>query len=326
MYKSPKLEAVVVQTPWRGGEAEFADVLLPACTNFERNDISVWSSIDTTNYGIVVYHQKCIEPLYESKNDYEIFTLLAEKLGFKEEYTEGNTEEDWIRRAFDRSSLPDHIGYEDFKRKGYFIVPFPGPYEPEPIFKSFYEKGEGLDTPSGKIEFLAQRLEKNLPGDEERPPVPHHIPSWEGHTSPMADRYPLQLIAPHSRYTFHTQGENVSWIRSIPLHRVHKDGYDYWPIQIHPADAEPRGIQHGDLVKAFNDRGAVILIARVTERVRPGTVLSATAGGYDPMEPGKVGSVDRGGAVNLLIPSRMMSANASGMVTQALVQIEKWEG
>jgi len=329
MYKSPKIEFVVVQTPWRGGETEFADILLPACTNFERDDISEWARFQKgqgTNYRIIVFQQKCIEPLYESKTDYEIFTLLAEKLGFKEEYTEGNTEEDWILKTFLKSSLPNYISYEEFREKGYFVVPFSEDYQPEPAFRAFYNKGEGLETPSGKIEFFSQRIQKYLPEDRERPPIPHFIPSWEGSTSPLVEKYPLQLLVPHARYSFHTQGENVSWIRAIPLHRVHKDNYNYWPIQIHPSDAEPRGIRNGDLVRAYNDRGAVILIARVTERVRPGTLHSVTAGGYDPVEPGKVGSLDRGGAVNLLMPARMMSANAPGQVTQGLVQIEKWEG
>jgi anaerobic selenocysteine-containing dehydrogenase len=250
---------------------------------------------------------------------------LAERLGFKREYTEGNTEEDWIRKTFAKSSLPRYISYEDFKKKGYFIVPLPKEHRPEPTFRSFYEGAEGLETPSGKIEFFSQRLHRHFPEDPERPVVPHHIPSWEGKTSPLAERYPLQLITPHARYSFHTQHENVSWIRSIPLHRVHKEKYDYWPVQMHPCDAASRGIENGDLVKAYNDRGAVVLIARITEKVRPGTVHSVTAGGYDPIEPGEIGSLDRGGAVNLLMPSRLMSSNAPGQVTQCLVQIEKWE-
>ena len=79
-------------------------------------------------------------------------------------------------------------------------------------------------------------------------------------------------------------------------------------------------------MKAYNDRAAVILIARVTQKIRPGVVFSATAGGYDPVEPGKLGSIDRGGAVNLLMPARIMSKNAPGQVTQGLIQIEKYEG
>ena len=76
---------------------------------------------------------------------------------------------------------------------------------------------------------------------------------------------------------------------------------------------------------AYNDRAQVILIAKVTQKIRPGTVFSATAGGYDPVEPGKTGSVDKGGAVNLLMPERIMSKNAPGQVTQALIQIKKYK-
>ncbi|MDH5781812.1 MAG: molybdopterin-dependent oxidoreductase, partial [Dehalococcoidia bacterium] len=332
MYKSPKLEFVLCQTPWMEPESKFADILLPACTLFERNDISEWSAAPNIvwgcNYRIIVYNQKCIEPLYESKPDFEILTLLADKLGFKNEYTEGNTEDDWIRKTYEISSMPQHMSYEKFKEKGYFVVPMPNDYKPKTAFRRFYQTGEGLDTPSGKIEFLSQRLQKYLPDDKERPPVPHYVPSWEGHTtSSLVHKYPLQLMVPHARYTFHTQGDQEgSWIRDIWMHRVLKNGYSYWPIQIHPIDARARGINKGDIVKVYNDRATVLLIARVTEMIRPGTVLARTGGQYDPVEPGNPNSLDKGGAVNLLISSRFMSPNVSAQVNQCLVQVEKWQG
>lgn len=331
MYRSPKLEFVVGQTPWMEPETKFADIVLPACTMFERNDISEWATASysawRTNYRIVVYQHKCIEPLYESKSDLEILTLLADRLGFKEEFTEGNTEEDWIRKAYEISSMPKYMSYEEFKEKGYFVVPFPEDYVAKPAFRSFYQTGEGLDTPSGKIEFLSQKLQANLPDDKERPPVPHHVPSWEGHTtSSLIGKYPLQLIVPHAKFSFHTQGDQEgSWIREIHLHRVLKDGYQYWPIQIHPTDASARGINNGDIVKAYNDRASVLLIAKVTEMIRPGTVHARTAGEYDPVEPGNPHSLDRGGAVNLLVSSRFMSKNVPALVNQCLVEVEKWQ-
>ena len=329
MYKSPKLEFVLVQSPWGQGEAEFGDLLLPACTNFERNDLSEWARVKNnqdTNFRIVVYQQKCIEPWMESKTDYEIFTLLAEKLGFKDEYSEGKTEEDWIRGTFDKTSISEHMGYEEFKKKGYYIVPFPKDYKPKKTLTSFYETGEGLDTPTGKIEFLSERIKKFMPDDQERPPLPRYTHAFEGPHVPLTEKYPLTMISPHAKYSFHTQGENVSWIRWIPLHRVHRDGYNYWPVQIHPEDAEKRGIKQNDLVKAFNDRAEVILIAQITQKIRPGSVLAVTAAIYDPIEPGKVGSVDKGGAVNLLMPKETLSKNVPGQVTQALVEIKKLEG
>jgi molybdopterin guanine dinucleotide-containing S/N-oxide reductase-like protein len=330
LYKSPKIEFFVAQLPWMEPEAKFADILLPACTNFERNDISQWArnqyTKDQTNYTIALYQQKCIEPLYESKTDYEIYSLLAEKLGFKEEYTEGNSIEDWVEKVFYKTSARDYMSFEDFKKKGFFVAPMPENFKPAPGMRSFYEKGEGLETPSGKIEFFSQRLYTHFPNDKERPPVPHYVPAWEGPAAPIAKKYPLQLMTPHVRYSYHSQYEFVQWIREIPLHRIKKDGYYYWPVRIHPIDAASRGIKDGDIVRILNDRAQVLCAAVITHRIRPGNVHSYHAAWYDPAEPGKVGSLDKGGDVNLLISNRFTSQNAPGMINQCLVEIEKWEG
>ncbi len=351
-YQSPKLEFMVNQSIWMDPETRFADIILPACTNLERNDISEWGSCggysrDNSmgcNHRIVIYQKKCIEKLYESKSDYEIFTLLAERLGFKEDYTEGNTEEDWIKIMFEFSDLPKYISFEEFKEKGYFVIPIPEDYKPTPALRWFYEnrpcdtndfnpkkntdKANELGTYSGKIEFVSQSLLKHFPDDEERPPMPHYIPSWEGHTSELAKKYPLQLISPHVRYSYHTHYDaHASWLWDIPGHRVMKDGYPYHPTRIHPIDAAERGINDGDIIKMYNDRGSVLGIAQITERVRPGVLHSYESSGiYDPLEPGKAYSPDRGGCVNLITPSRMLSKNAPGMAPNScLVEITKWE-
>ena len=154
MYQSPKLEFVVNQDCWWCNETRFADVILPACTNFERNDISEWAhpggaslhSSCECNHRIMVYQQKCIEPLFESKSDYWILTQLAERLGVKEEYTEGNTEEDWIEKYFYATELPQNISFEEFKKKGYYVAPVPENYKPTPALRWFYE-GRHCDTP-----------------------------------------------------------------------------------------------------------------------------------------------------------------------------------
>ncbi len=96
---------------------------------------------------------------------------------------------------------------------------------------------------------------------------------------------------------------------------------------MHPDDAAARGIRNGDVVKLYNDRAAVLLVAQVTERVRPGVVHSYEGSSkYDPLEPGKAGSIDRGGCVNLLSHSRMTSKNAYGEANMSfLVEVRKWE-
>ncbi len=352
-YQSPKLECVVNQDCWWGGETLFADVVLPACTNLERNDIQNW--VNSGGYGshgysgcnhrVIVYMKKCIEPVGESKSDYQIFALLAERMGFKDDYTDGKTEEDWIRAIFDYSDLPKYITFEEFEKKGYFVVPFPDDYMSTPTMRWFYEgrtcdtpdphnpkrgtdKGDELGTYSGKIEFVSQSLTKYFPDDEERPVMARYIPSWEGPESELAKKYPLQLLSPHVRYSYHTHfDKHVEWMGEIPGHRVFKNGYAWWVARIHPSDAAIREIKEGDIIKLYNDRGAVLCIAHVTERCRPGVVHSyACSGKYDPVEPGKAYSIDRGGCVNLLTPARMLSQNAPGMAPNScLIEVSKWE-
>lgn len=353
MYQSPNLEFVVMQDCHWQSETKFGDILLPASTNFEHSDISEWNSAGgyghyemSHNHRIIVYQHKCIEPLWESKPDYDIYCMLAEKLGFSEKYTEGNSYEDWERKVFEYSDLPKYTTFEAFKEKGYFVVPPKDPDKDSPVaFRWFYEgracdtpdklnpnlgteKAHLLGTPSGKIEFVSRSLTEFDANDEERPPMPRYIPSWEGHGVELAQRFPLQLITPHPKHSFHTHNDNKTlWIDRISQHRIYKDGYYWWPVRINPDDAAGRDIKHGDIVKVFNDRGAVLAFAYVTERIRPGTVHSYEGGSkYDPLEPGVPGSIDRGGCMNLLTSGRLLSKNVPGMASNScLVEISKWE-
>jgi molybdopterin guanine dinucleotide-containing S/N-oxide reductase-like protein len=354
MYTSPKLEFVVNQDCWYQSETRFADIILPACTQLERDDIGEWGAAGGytvhastgCNNRVLIRQKKCIEPLWDSKSDYEIFTLLAEKLGRKEEYTDGKSELDWARAFFDISDVPKYISWEEFEEKGYFMFPIPDDYKPTPSLRWFYEqracdtpdlnnpkrlteKGKELGTFSGKIEFVSQSLTENFPDDDERPPMPRYIVSWEGHRSALAEKYPLQLLSPHPRFSFHTHyDKHTAWLNEIPGHRIIKDGYAYWPVRVSPADAAARGIQNGDLVRMHNDRGQVLGVAKITERIRSGIIHSyVSSAKYDPLEPGKSNSVDRGGCVSLLTPSRMVSKNAPGMAPlSCLIEISKWEG
>ena len=136
------------------------------------------------------------------------------------------------------------------------------------------------------------------------------------------------MISPHPRFSFHSQYDGKeTFVNEIPDHRVKKeDGYYYWIIRINPKDAEKRGIKDGDLVKAYNDRGEVILAALVTGRMRPGTVHSYEgSANYESIgEPGK--SPDKGGCISLLTPSRYISKNVPGMAgNSCLIEIEKYK-
>ncbi|MGD0486609.1 MAG: molybdopterin-dependent oxidoreductase [Syntrophorhabdales bacterium] len=355
MYRSSNLEFVVNQSIWFEGEARFADVILPACTNFERWDISEFAncggyiqhSFNQCNHRVAVIQHKCIEPLGESRSDFRIFLDLAKRLGFSAMFSEGITEFDWCKRLFDATDLPGAISWKDFLKKGYYVVPAPKEEERAPVsFRAFAEDRlkdtpeiaplpadyteqtfRGLQTQSGKLEFVCSSLKRYDPDDPERPVMTKYIPAWEGHhTKELYDRYPLQLITPHPRYSFHTMGDGKqSWLNEIKDHRTRIDGYYYWIVRINSKDGEAREIGEGELVKVFNDRGAVICAARITERVRPGTVHSYEGSAvYDPIgEPGS--SPDRGGCMNILTPSRpIIKKSHSIAANSCLVQIEKW--
>ncbi|NTU60656.1 MAG: molybdopterin-dependent oxidoreductase, partial [Deltaproteobacteria bacterium] len=133
MYRSKNLEFVVNQSIWMEGETKFADVILPACTNFERWDISEFAncggyiqhSFNQCNHRVAVMQHKCIEPLGESKSDFQIFLELAQRLGFGMVFSEGVTEYDWCRRLFDATDLPKVTTWEEFLQRGYYVVPPP---------------------------------------------------------------------------------------------------------------------------------------------------------------------------------------------------------
>jgi len=350
--RSPKLECIIAQDCWWNNETKFADIVLPVCTNLERADISMFNEVGGyvhdnstgTNHRVIVYQKKCIEPLWESKSDYDIYSELAAKLGFRDDYTEGKTLEDWVKDAFVNSSLPEYISWEKFKEKGYFVVPLADDYKATPALRWFYEnrdcdtpdknpkkgteKAKELGTYSGKIEFVSESLKKFTPDDKERPPMARYIPSWEGYQSELANKYPLQLISPHPRYSFHTHHDtHITWLNEIPGHRILKDGYAWQTVRIHPDDAAVRNINNGDIVKLYNERGSVLGIAMITERVRPGVVHSYEGSSkYDPLEPGRPYSTDRGGCINILTSSRPVSKNAFGMAPNScLIEISKWE-
>jgi molybdopterin guanine dinucleotide-containing S/N-oxide reductase-like protein len=357
MYRSDNLEFVVNQSIWFEGEAKFADVLLPACTSFERWDISEFANcggyiahcFTQCNHRVAVMQHKCIEPLGESKSDFQIFLEITKKLGLAAPYSEGMTEFDWCKRLFDATDLPQVISWKKFLKKGYYVIPAPkeelrAPVSfrwfaegrpkdtPElaPIPADYTEKfGMGLQTQSGKLEFVCSSLERFDPDDPERPTMTKYIPSWEGHhTKELYEKYPLQLISPHPRFSFHTMHDaKDGFMNDVKDHRVLVDGHYYWIVRINSKDAEARGIKENDLAKVFNDRGAVICAAQVTERVPTGTVHSyESSGNYDPIgEPGY--SADRGGCINQLTPGRTMIKKSHAMAANScLVQIEKWNG
>jgi len=290
-----KVEFIVVQEQFMTATAKFADILLPVNTFLERNDITIGEGVPF--YGFM---NKAIEPLYESKSQLEIAAGLAARLGITD-YND-KTEEEWLRTMVEKSEIPD---FDKFRRKGI--------YRPEIAenYIAFQKQIEDpannpFPTPSGKIEIYSQRLADM--NDPEVPPVPKYIETWESRNDPLAKKYPLQLITTHFKRRAHTQFETLPWLRELQTQAV----------QINPVDAETRGIRDGDEVRVFNDRGEMIIRAKVTERIMPGVVDIWQGAWYDPDERG----VDRGGCTNVLSSDRI-SGGGSVPYNTGLVQVQK---
>ena len=130
------------------------------------------------------------------------------------------------------------------------------------------------------------------------------------------------MISNHPRWSVHSQHEDITWLREIETCKITgPDGYQYHPVWLHPSLAESRGIKHGDVVSIFNDRGTVLSAAYLTERIMPDVVYIDHGAKWDPIDPGVI---DRGGAINTIVPRNTTSKNAVGhAVSGFLVDIEK---
>jgi trimethylamine-N-oxide reductase (cytochrome c) len=339
------IEFILVQHPRMENDCLFADILLPVNTKFEEDDIG--DDRESAGYDLIYLEKKCIEPLGESKSDYEILRLISARLGLEESFTEGRTELDWCKAFFDSSEIAKKgmITWEELNKKGYLIVPVPEDYVAKPGMRWYYEgravdtadysnpnygtdKADKLATDSGMIEFSSRSLKRLAPVDDERPLIPMYIPSWEGReTEELYSKYPLQMIAPHPRFSFHTHYDHhAAWLDEIPYHRVRKDGYPWWPVRINPVDAAERNIQGGQIVELYNDRASVLGVADVTHRVPKGVIHSyGCSARYDPVTP-VPGATDKAGCVNLLTSSRMVSRHVPGMAPNScLIEVRKWE-
>ncbi|MBE3580223.1 MAG: molybdopterin-dependent oxidoreductase [Thermoanaerobacteraceae bacterium] len=277
-----KCELIVVHDVFLTPSARFADILLPDVTHFEREDIVTFGS----GIGYAIYYQKVVDPPHECRGVYWVCSELAKRLGFGDRYTEGKTEEDWLRYIVEetRKANPDFPTFEEFRRRGIYKVV---PKEPIIPYKKQIEDpvNNPFKTPSGKIEIFSPRLwAMNKP--KEIPAIPKYVPAWEGPEDPLREKYPLQCIGPHYKRRVHSTFDNVPWMEEAARQEL-------W---INPEDAAKRGIKNGDRVKVFNDRGATITYAKVTPRIMPGVVALPQGAWWTPGPDG----VDTRGCINVL--------------------------
>lgn len=276
---------IVVSDLYMTPSARFADVLLPADSSLEREDIGVpW-----TGERYIVLGRKAVDPPGECRNEYWWLSRVAARLGVADAFTEGLTREGWIRRLADEAhaSDPRLPGYEELKEAGFYRE---APEEYVAYAKEIADPASHpFKTPSGKIEIFSGAL-YDMGRPEDIPAVPKYVPAWEGPEDPLRSIYPLQCIGPHTKGRTHSTADGSTWMEEADPHRM-------W---ISPGDAAARGIADGDRVRVYNDRGALEVTAQITRRVRPGVVAISQGAWYTPDADG----VCQRGCINVLTSQR----------------------
>ena len=313
-----KPDTVIVHEPWWTATARHADIVLPATTPLERND---FGSNGRDPYLVVM--EKAIEPVGEARNDFEILRDLSRRLDCEEAFTEGRDEDEWLRFLYESCrqgaqtnevSMPD---FDSFWEQGWFRIPDKD--EDFTLFTEFRSDpvGKKLRTKSGKVELYSERIAKFEYDD--CPPHATWIEPAEWLGSDIAKKFPLHMISSQPTTRLHSQMDCGPVAGGTKI-----AGRE--PVAINPEDATARGISDGDLVRIYNDRGACLAGAIVTEDLRPGAIRLYTGAWYDPVEGGKLGSLDRHGNPNMLTLDKGTSKLGQGPSAQtALVEIELYK-
>ena len=283
-----RVEFIVVQDNFLTPSARFADIVLPACTQFE-----TWGLEDGWKYGDeLLLMPKVAEPPGEARSDYAICAAIAEKLGIAEAYTEGRSERDWVEWAmgeYRRRTFPalPTLASMEATNAGVYSVPV---VKPAVAFEEFRRdpRKAPLPTPSGKIEIFSHQLHSM--GQPAIPAVPKYIQEWESPFGAEARRFPLQMVSHHSLARTHSTMAGVDWLEEAFPQRLF----------INPLDAAARGLQNGDEVRVFNERGELRVKCRVTRRIMPGVVAVPQGAWWAPSPQG----VDRGASANVLTSER----------------------
>lgn len=309
-------ETIIVNEQYWTPTAKFADIVLPATTSLERNDIG-----SATREGYMVAMRRAVPPAGEARDDYTIFADLAQRLGHGATFTEGLDEMGWLARLYEESrgrakaAGLDLPAFREFWAAG--LLPLSGHAGPVTMLEAFRADpaAHPLRTPSGRIEVGSARIAgfglRDCPGYA----VWREPREWLG--SAEAARYPLHLLSDQPARRLHSQLDASGY--SLAGKVAGRE-----PVYLHPDDAAARGIAEGDVVELFNDRGRCLAGARLTERIMPGVVRLATGAWFDP---DRQGGPEKHGNPNVLTLDVGASGFSQGCIAQTcLVEMRRYPG
>lgn len=320
-WRKPK--TVVINEHFWTPTARHADIVMPVATTYERNDLAITG--DYSNLNLVPMKQ-LVKKEYESLDDFQIYTDIANEFGAKDKYTENKTEMQWLEGFYNsalKQAKMQNIPMPSFEKfwKDNKALTFQVPYENTEFvrYKDFRDDPilSPLGTPSGLIEIYSEVIEKMNYADCPAHPTWLEPIEWLGMKNKPAQ---FHLISPHPTNRLHSQLNNTSLRDKYAV-----NGRE--PIWINPKDASSKGIKNGDIVRVFNKRGQILAGAVVTKDIQAGVVRVDEGAWYNPMQEGEIGSLCINGCANLLTIDIPTSKLANGNISHtALVNIEKYTG
>lgn len=236
-----RLDYLVVSEIFLTPTAQLADIVLPAATNFEFDDIGHFG----LPHGFILARPKIVEPLGECWPDSKILNELGKRLGYGQYFWKN------MRECLDEILRPAGMTYDDFKNVGILK----GKWE-----HKGYEK-KGFNTPSGKVEIYSQQLKDwgydPLPSYQDLPESPESSPD-------LLKEYPLIFTSAKDPYYFHSAYRNVSSLRKLSPDPV---------VLIHPETASKSGIAEGDWVSVETKRGTIRQKAKLNSDIAPRVII-----------------------------------------------------
>jgi biotin/methionine sulfoxide reductase len=295
--------------------ARHADIVLPATVTLEREDIG-----GSAGDPLLVAMHRAVAPYAQARDDYDIFTELAHRLEVADIFTEGRSAREWLRHLYEptrqalQSRGADAPDFDRFWQAGELVLPTAA--WDGGIVRAFRRDPEAapLPTPSGRIEIASA----TIAGFGYDDCLDH--PAWLSPAETPDPCFPLQLIANQPATRLHSQLDFGATSLASKI-----QGRE--PMRIHPQDAAARGICDGDVVRLYNERGACLAAAVLSEALRPGVVQLSTGAWYDPEDPAADKPLCIHGNPNVLTRDAGTSKLAQGCTGQlGRIEVERFDG
>jgi biotin/methionine sulfoxide reductase len=313
-------DTIIVNEPFWTASARHADIVLPCTTPLERNDFSAGPT-DC----FLTPMRKAVEPYEQSRSDFEIFAGLADRFDVSSAFTIDRDEMGWLQQMYATTHrnaaeagvhLPE---FEDFLNGEQFSVES---QLTDSVFdlEKFREDPDAnsLATPSGKIELYSEQIASFGYDDCCGHPKWYDKTEWLG--CARASEYPLHLISNQPKTRLHSQYDHAATSRKAKIKEREV-------ARINPKDAAARDVNDGDIVRIFNDRGACLAAAVLSEDLRCGVIELPTGAWFNPENPGDDESLEGHGNPNVLTRDVGTSSLAQGPTAHScLVEVEQYEG